>query len=126
VPELTNAASARDNSVSMLRPVGVPLTATGLNPTDGSFVPTTSTRAFQDQLFAFDNIIVALNKSPSAVYFYGNNVNGDTGNGVGWRIFGDNATDHGNDLVPAGSALIIRKAGNGAGTPIYWTNAPTY
>lgn len=124
VPELTNAASGRDNSVSMVRPVGVTLNATGLNPADGSFVATTQTRSFQDQLFVFDNTAVAINKSPSAVYFYSNNVNGV--GGIGWRIFGDNTTDHGNDLVAAGSALIIRKAANGTGLPVYWTNAPTY
>jgi uncharacterized protein (TIGR02597 family) len=126
VPELTNAASARDNSVSMVRPVNVALNSTGMNPTDGSFVATTQTRSLQDQLFVFDNTSVALNKSPSAIYIYGNNINGDPNNGIGWRIVGDNATDHGNDLVPAGSALIIRKAANGTGLPVYWTNAPTY
>ena len=124
--ELTNASSARDNSVSMVRPVGVALNSTGLNTADGSFVATTATRTFQDQLFVFDNTVAAINKAPSAVYFYGNNVNGDPGNGVGWRVFGDNATDHGNDLIAAGSALIIRKAANGTGQPVYWTNAPTY
>jgi hypothetical protein len=35
-------------------------------------------------------------------------------------------TDHGADLIAAGSALIIRKAANGTGLPVYWTNAPTY
>jgi len=69
---------------------------------------------------------VTLNKSPSAIYIYGNNLNGDTNNGIGWRIVGDNMTDHGGDLIPSGSALIIRKAANGTGLPVYWTNAPTY
>ena len=125
VPELTNAASARDNSVSMVRPVNVALNSTGLDPADGSFVATTLTRSLQDQLFVYDNSTVALNKSPSAIYIYGNNINGGN-NGVGWRIVGDNATDHGSDQIPAGSALIIRKAANGTGAPVYWTNAPTY
>lgn len=125
-PELTNVATARDNPVSMVRPVGVALSSTGLNPADGSFVATTATRTLQDQLFVFDNSTVALNKSPSAIYIYGDNINGDTGNGVGWRVVGDNATDHGSDLIAAGSAIIIRKAGNGTGQPVYWTNAPTY
>jgi len=126
VPELTNASSGRDNSVSMVRPVSVALNGTGLNPADNSFVATTQTRTLQDQLFVFDNTTVALNKSPSVIYIYGNNLNGDTNNGIGWRIVGDNMTDHGADLIPAGSALIIRKAGNGTGLPVYWTNAPTY
>ncbi len=102
------------------------MNSTGLNPADGSFVATTATRTLQDQPFVFDNITVALNKSPSAVYIYGNNINGDTGNGVGWLLLGDNANDHGSDLIAAGSAMIIRKAANGTGQPVYWTNAPTY
>lgn len=126
LPELTNAATARDNPISMVRPVSVALNSTGLNPADGSFVATTATRSLQDQLFVFDNTTVALNKSPSAIYIYGNNINGDNGNGVGWRVVGDNATDHGADLVASGSALIIRKAANGTGQPVYWTNSPTY
>ena len=125
VPLVTQSAAAQDNSVSMIRPVDVKLNDTGLNPTDGSFVATTDTRSFKDELLLFNNSTAALNKSPSAVYFYSNNVNGTTNN-VGWRILGDNTTDHGNDLVPAGSAMIIRKAGNGAGGIVFWTNSPTY
>ena len=125
-PELTNVTKPRDNPVSMIRPVPVALNATGLNPADGSFVATTQTRTFKDQLLVFDNTVAKLNKTPSAVYFYGDNVNGNSGNGVGWRIFGDNATDHGNDLIAAGNAFVIRKAGNGIGQSIFWTNSPTY
>jgi uncharacterized protein (TIGR02597 family) len=126
VPLATQASAAQDNSVAMIRPVDVKLSDTGLNPTDGSFVATTQTRSFMDELLVFNNTAAALNKSPSAVYFYGSNVNGDTNNGVGWRILGDNSTDHGNDLIPAGSAIIIRKAANGTGGNVFWTNAPTY
>jgi uncharacterized protein (TIGR02597 family) len=126
VPELTNATTARDNAVSMVRPLDVTLNSTGLNPGDGSFVATTATRSPKDELLVFDNTIVALNKSPSAIYIYGDNINGDSGNGVGWRVIGDNSTDHGNDVIRAGSAFIIRKAGNGTGQPVFWTNAPTF
>ena len=124
--ELTNPTKPRDNPVGMIRPVAVALNDTGLNPTDGSFVATTMSRAIKDELLVFDNTAVKINKIPSTTYFYGNNVNGIQGNGIGWRVYGDNATDHGGDLLPAGSAFVIRKAGNGSGLPVFWTNAPTY
>jgi uncharacterized protein (TIGR02597 family) len=125
IPLATQAAAAQDNSVSMIRPVEVKLNDTGLNPTDGSFVATTDTRSFKDELLLFNNATTALNKSPSAIYFYSNNVNGTTNN-IGWRVLGDNTTDHGNDLIAAGSAIIIRKAANGTGGIVFWTNSPTY
>jgi len=127
VPLVTQGSQAQDNSVSMVRPLDVSLNNSGLNPTDGSFVATTLTRSFKDQLLVFNNGLATLNKSPSAVYFYSNNVNGSTNN-VGWRLVGDNTTDHGPDLIPAGSAIIIRKAANGTASPatVFWTNAPTY
>ncbi len=124
-PEITNASLAIDNSVAMVRPVAVSLNSTGLGPADNSFVATTATRSFKDELFVFDNSVASFNKSASAAYFYSNNVNNTTNN-VGWRLVGDNTTDHGNDMIPAGSAIIIRKAANGTGGTVYWTNAPTY
>ena len=125
IPLMTQPSQPQDNSVAMIRPVDVTLNNTGLNPTDGSFVATTATRNFQDELLLFNNTATALNKSPSAVYFYSNNVNGSTNN-VGWRMVGDNTTDHGNDVIPAGSAMIVRKASTVSGATAFWTNAPTY
>ena len=125
VPLVTQSNAAQDNSVSMTRPVDVKLNDTGLNPGDGSFVATTNTSSFKDELLLFNNAAAVLNKSPSAVYFYSNNVNGTTNN-IGWRVLGDNTTDHGNDIIKAGSAMIIRKAGNGTGGIVFWTNSPTY
>jgi uncharacterized protein (TIGR02597 family) len=125
VPLVTNATQAQDNALSMVRPVNVPLASTGLTPADGSFVATTATRNFQDELLVYDNSATSFNKSPSAIYFYSNNVNG-TSNNVGWRLVGDNTTPHDSDVIPAGSAFTIRKAANGTGQPVYWTNAATY
>ena len=125
IPLSTLTTGAQDNSVAMIRPVDVSLNNSGLNPTDGSFVATTQTRSFKDQLLLFNNAAAVLNKAPSAVYFYSNNVNGTTNN-VGWRLAGDNLTDHGNDMIPAGSAMIIRKAATANGATVFWTNSPTY
>jgi len=118
---VTSASQSQDNAVSMPRPVAVSLNNTGLNPTDGSFVATASTRSFKDQLFVYDNTQVAFNKAPVATYYYIS-----SGSNVGWRLFNDaTTTDHGNDLIQPGSAITIRKVA-ATGQPVYWTNAPTY
>jgi uncharacterized protein (TIGR02597 family) len=121
LPLATSASGKQDNAVTMVRPVSVSLNNSGLNPADGSFVATTNTHNFQDQLFLYDNTQASTNKSASATYYYIN-----SGGNVGWRLFGDSVTnDHGGDLIQAGSAITIRKA-QGTGSPVYWTNAPTY
>lgn len=125
---LTDATQQRDNPVAMVRPIGVTLNNTGLTPNDGSFVASPSNRLTQikDQLYVYDNSVASFNKSPVATYYYINNtVNGQPN--VGWRLFGDSATnDHGGDLVAAASAITIRKAPSGTGATAIWTNAPTY
>ena len=125
VAQATAANQAQDNALGMQRPVDLRLDQTGLNPADGSFVATTSTRSFGDQLLVFNNAVAALNKSPSAIYFYSNNVNNSTNN-VGWRLVGDNTTDRSATVIPAGSGFIVRKAASGTGNPVFWTNSPTY
>jgi uncharacterized protein (TIGR02597 family) len=118
LPETTLAAQSQDNDVTMIRPLDVTLNDSGLTPTNGSFVATTSTRSFKDQLFIYNNAQVTLNKSPSATYYYMNGA---------WRLFGDTTTvDHGSDLISSGSALTIRKAASGTGTTDFWQNTPTY
>ncbi len=123
IPLVTSATAQQDNSVAMIRPVDVALSDTGLNTADGSFVATTATRNFGDQLLLLNPPVS--NKPAVTIYFYSNNVNNTTNN-VGWRIFGDNTTPHDGDLIPAGSAIIIRKAKTANGATVYWNNAPTY
>ena len=45
-----------------------------------------------------------------------------------WRLlYGDSlTTDHGGDVIPAGSAILIRKAKTESDTTVFWINAPTY
>jgi hypothetical protein len=92
----------------MIRPVDVPLNATGLAPIDNSFVQ-------NDQLLLFNNARRQFDKRPYRIYTYND----------GWRLAGDPTGDHGNDVIPAGSALIVRKA-TSSGAPIFWINSPTY
>ena len=117
-PQTTQAAIAQDNPTSMIRPIDVSLNNTGLSPANGSFVATTTTRQLRDELLVFDNSKTSYNKSPSATYYYFNNA---------WRLFNDAGTvDHGADIIPAGSALIIRKAASTTGQTAFWTNTATY
>ena len=111
-PLMTSASGTYDNAVAMLRPIDVPLNATGFKLSDGSFIA-------NDQLLVFDNTVAALNKTPSATYFY----NTAVGNSGGWRLTGGGTTDHGSDIIPAGNAMIVRKAQTGGGATAFWTNA---
>lgn len=129
VPLVTSASQRQDNAVSMVRPVDVALNDTGLTPSDGSFVAsppviTIGNRfpRLKDQLLLFDNTQVGFNKSPSAIYYYSSGPL----RSIGWKLFGDGLADHGNDLVPAGSAIVIRKAVTASGQTAFWTNSPTY
>lgn len=115
----------QDRAVCLIRPVDVTLANTGLSPADGSFVATTDSSDYKDRILVYDNSQMALNKSPSATYFYSNNVDSTTNN-VGWRLVGDDLTAHDDDMLIAGSGFIIRKAPNGAGQTVIWTNVPTY
>jgi hypothetical protein len=42
-----------------------------------------------------------------------------------WHTTADTAGDHGSDIIPAGSGIIIRKGTTAAGTQ-FWQNTPTY
>jgi uncharacterized protein (TIGR02597 family) len=128
---LTSSSSQiKDNAAAMIRPVDVALTATGLSPADGSFVATTMAKsqkndgriALKDQLLLFDNRQVAMNKAPAAVYYYLS----ATGKATGWKLSGDGLSSHDSDVIPAGTALVIRKAKTPSNQSVFWVNAPTY
>ena len=59
----------------------------------------------------------ALNKAPSAIYYYNSGI---------WKKVGAGNTDVGNDVIPAGYGFIIRKYQSGTGATASWTNPPTY
>jgi len=116
----TLSTGQQDNAVSMIRPIGVTLNQTGLSPADGSFVGTTVPSQIKDTLLIFNNAQVKHNKKPSAIYFY------FSGTPTGWKKKGAGTADHGNDVIPAGSAIVIRKAQTATGATVFWTNPPTY
>ncbi len=126
----TTGFQPKDNPAAMIRPVDVTLNASGLSPADGSFVASSSSKGIKDkgrittrdQLLLFDNAQVAMNKSPSAVYYYSDAI----GKAGGWRLSGDGLTNHNNDVIPAGTAMVIRKARTASNQTVFWLNAPTY
>ena len=107
VPLLTSASTAQDNPVSLLRPLDVALNATGLKMADGSFVA-------GDQLLLFDNAVVGYDKIPKT-YVQTSAANGP------WRLLNDNLNDRGNEIIPANTGFIIRKA-MGSGQAAFWVN----
>jgi uncharacterized protein (TIGR02597 family) len=111
----------QDNAVSMVRPIGVTLNQTGLGPSDGSFVGTTQANKLKDQLMLFNNAQVRHNKRASAIYYYFTGTGGPA-----WRIVNGGTTDHGNDIIPPGSAILLRKFKTRTGATVFWTNPPTY
>ena len=107
----------QDNFVSVIRPIDVKLNDLGLI-TSGAFLSSPSAVNRIDQLLVFDNAQVAINKSPSATYFYFN---------AAWRKFGQPVTtDFGTDTIATGTGFIIRKGGTPTGATSLWKNSPTY
>lgn len=98
----------QDNALAMIRPVGVTLDETGLAPIDNSFVQ-------NDQLLLFNNARRQFDKRPYKIYMYND----------GWRLASDTLGDHGKDIIPAGAAMIVRKAAS-SGAPVFWINSPRY
>ena len=107
VPILASASQQQDNPVTMIRPVDTTLGSNGLAPVDTSFLQ-------GDQLLLFDNTEQRIGKQPSKIYTFND----------GWRLSSDNL-DHSKDIVPAGSAMLVRRAAK-SGATIYWVNTPTY
>ncbi len=103
VPLMALGNQPQDNSVTMVRPVDVTLDATGLAPIDTSFIT-------GDQLLLYNN-----SQHQFITYTFND----------GWRVATD-SLDHSKDVVPAGSAMIVRKASSPGGKTVYWLNSPTY
>lgn len=79
----------------------------------------------KDQLFVFDNTVVAKNKSAAATYWY---YSGAAAGGAGWRKAGDLATTkHDNTAVfQPGNGYIIRKVAAATPGSSTWSATPPY
>jgi len=119
---LDSALTVNDNYVSISRPLDITLNNLGLvvtgNLSASAFTPSvgTSGSSRRDQLMVFNNSSTGFNKSASATYYYLS-----TNSTSGWRATSDSTTDAGNTVLPAGSAILIRKYQGSASTK-FWTN----
>lgn len=102
LPLITAGSPGQDNPAGLIRPLDVPLNATGLGPAMGA----------NDLVLLYDNNAAGLDKAPSASYAF---------SGGHWRLVGDATNaDRGNDIIPLGAGFTVRKVG-GANT--FWTNS---
>ena len=119
---LDSAATTNDNYVSISRPLDITLDNLGLvntgNLTASPFTASvgTSGGTRRDQLMVFNNSATGFNKSPSAIYYYLS-----TNSTSGWRSTSNSTADAGNTILPAGSAVLIRKSAGVAPTK-FWKN----
>ena len=113
---LLAATIQNDNPVGISVPVDRTLSQLGLSPS--IFVSSTNNLASGrgDELLVFDNAAVGKNKAASAVYFF---------NGF-WRRSGATAADQSSTIIPAGSAIVIRKKAQATAQAIDWNLAYTY
>ena len=122
MPIFTQGSVKQDNFVSHGRPIDVALSDLGLSPALGTFTATTVVGLYKDQILLYDNTAALINKAPTKTYFYMSSVT----SGTGWRLSPDTTTPHDSDTIPAGSAIIVRKASTGNGATQFWTNTPTF
>jgi uncharacterized protein (TIGR02597 family) len=110
-------SGANDNYVSMHLPVDTALNDLGLI-SSGAFTKSTGTTgvARRDQLLVFNNADIRINKPAAKIYYYL-----DNGITQGWRTTSNSTADVGNDTIPAGSGLIIRKYQASPATSQFWT-----
>ncbi len=81
-----------------------------------AFVTSTSPGVHKDELLVYNNSAAGMNKSASATYYFYNNA---------WRKSGASASlSFDSEPVPAGAALIIRKAAGTAGSAQWNQSSP--
>jgi uncharacterized protein (TIGR02597 family) len=107
---------ANDVVITTGRPVPVKLKDLQLGGT-AAFESSPSPAAIKDQLLVFDNAATGTNKAPVATYYYSNGA---------WRKFpGNPAQSFDSTELPAGAALLIRKAA-GTEQTVTWTQSLPY
>ena len=117
--DVNSSTFKNDMFISLDRPVEVSLAQSGLVES-GAFGASVSAGNRTDELFVYDNSTVQFNKAPSATYYY------LSGN---WKKVGDLGGVHNDTMVFApGSAVVIRKAGNGGASPttVFGLNSASY
>lgn len=108
----------QDNAVALTRPIDITLNQLNLGGTSAFVSSTGATAATRrDEVLVFDNAGTGLNKAASATYYFRDGI---------WNKQGGGVVDAGNDKIPAGSGIVIRKYGTAAGATALWNNTPSY
>lgn len=82
-----------------------------------SFTPTTSTAQPKTQVTVPNDAANGINLPALATYYYSNNADGSSNN-VGWRAFGDNNTNRGDDILLPDSYFVVRNQNGAPGLPL--------
>lgn len=109
-----SSAESQDNTVSIFRPVDIPLEESGLD--DTAFEPSESHEVLKDELLVFDNTKQGFNKKPSNSYYKINDA---------W-FRNDSDSPATLDTLEASGGLIIRKPQGVSDAAIIWNNEPSY
>jgi len=112
--------TAQDNFLAFAVPSPLTLAQLGLVPA-GAFEGAASHAMRRDELYVFDNSVVAHNKSPAATYYY------FTGANPGWRrVGGGMNTIRDTDVVlQPGQGFIVRKAATASPRSVSVSITPT-
>jgi len=117
VPLAAEDFTKQDNFVALTRPATNTLDESGLIQS-GAFLGSPTTFSRTDELLVFDNAVAAINKAPSARYFYLSPSNT-------WCQVGSGTTNMGSQPVfTPGTGVIIRKETNTVSS--LWVNLPNY
>ena len=79
-----------------------------------SFTPTTSTSSPKTQIIIPNDAANGINLPPLATYYFSQNADGSSNN-IGWRAFGDNNTDRGDDILLPDSYFVVRNDNGASG-----------
>ena len=109
-----NLTGITANTQVLLIPYWTPATVFPASDANVSFTPTTSSAAYKTQVLVPNYSAAGTNLPFAPAYFFSNNVDGTSSN-VGWRIAGDNTTDHSDDPLLPDGYFVVRNT-NGAPT----------
>lgn len=116
-PLKTQIAASQDTATALVRPVPVKLSDLDLD-TDFSNSASTAAGSRSDELLLFDNVATGYNKQAATTYF---------------KVAGKWHRDDGStypvaddDAIPSSTGILIRKAANGSGATLLWSNSPRY
>lgn len=117
LPLATNATELQDNSVSITRPVDLKISELGLEP---SFVDSmslvTDKQHLRDRLIVFSFTPLGTPGTAKAYFHYANN----------WYENAPGTPIANNQIIPAGSGLIVRKYWTSIPSTTFWANVATY